>query len=96
MSEEKLEPTDSEEYELMLTLEQLESLEEELEEVGFGTLAEIETVLALSPSNGAAPDERTELLRDIREQMLLLNVSNRKELKDHIRKLNEQLDELEG
>lgn len=96
MSEEETGPTNSEEYQMMLTLEQLESLEEELEEVGFGTLGEIEAVLALTPPSGTdSSDERRNLLLEIRDQMLELNVDNLREIHDHIRKLHQQLDEME-
>jgi hypothetical protein len=90
-----LEPHNSEEYALMLTLEQLESLEEELQEVGFGTLSEIETALALT-SHTSTPklEQRRELLQDIRNQMHELQVTNFEEIKEHITKLNEQLDEI--
>jgi hypothetical protein len=95
MQEKDLEPHNSEEYALMLTLEQLESLEEELEEVGFSTLGEIEAALALTaPTGTPILDQRRELLQDIRHQMHELHVSNFEEIREHITKLNEQLDQL--
>jgi len=80
----------SEEYELMRTMEQLESLEEELQEVGFGTLGEVEATLSSAASDSTTQNEK---LIDIRDQMIELNVTNLREIRDHISRLNEELDE---
>lgn len=78
------------EYDLMLTLEDLESLEEELEEVGFSTLGEVETAIGIT-----SPDEKNErraVLLEIRDRMLDLDVTNLREIRAFITQLNEQLD----
>jgi hypothetical protein len=93
MSEEELEPTggEGEEYELMLRLEQLESLQEELDEVGCSSLNEVEKALVKPNISG---DQR-ELLQDIRDQLLELQVNDLGEIRQEIDRLNQELDELE-
>ncbi len=86
------------EYEVMLVLERLESLREELEECGFGTIGEIETALAMttSGSNGSSASanlaSKRSQLEEIREEMLDLDVDSLKEINDQIRLLHQQLD----
>ena len=93
MSEKDVAPHESDEYAMMLTLEQLETLLEELEEVGFGTLGEIEAALALTAQTGTPSlDQRRETLQEMRDQMRELHVANAQEIQEQINKLNEQLD----
>ncbi|MEI6045247.1 MAG: hypothetical protein WCS37_12925 [Chloroflexota bacterium] len=95
MSEKDVAPHESDEYAMMLTLEQLETLLEELEEVGFGTLGEIEAALALTaPTGTPSLDQRRETLQEMRDQMRELHVANAQEIQEQINKLNEQLDAL--
>jgi len=92
MDDNNISANESEEYELMLTLEQLESLEEELEEVHFTSLTEVEAALALTTPT--SHDERRQVLLEIRDQMLELDVTNLAAIREQIAELNEELDDL--
>ncbi len=78
------------EYNLMLQLEELESLEEELEEVGFGTLSEVQA--ALAGYKGNPHDDQYQVLEEVRDMMTDLNLDSLREIRDQIRQLHEQLD----
>ena len=86
----------SEEYALLLALDRLESLREDLDEVGFSTLQEVEAVLSLSGrgQNGVSSDlkNRLSLLEEIRDEMLDLGVATYQEINDQITLLHTQLD----
>lgn len=92
MDDKDISANEGEEYELMLTLEQLESLEEELEEVGFSNLSEVEA--ALDQSTSADHDERRQLLQEIHDLMLELDVTNLAAIREQIQEINHQLDGL--
>jgi|GEM_PF-1756115 len=105
MSDEEIENVDegsAEEYSLLLVLERLETLREELDEVGFSTLKEIEATLSITTtgsSNGTSksPDlsEKRAQLEEIRDEMLDLEVDTYQEINDQIRAIHTQLDETE-
>jgi DNA-binding transcriptional MerR regulator len=105
MADEEIENIDegsSEDYSLMLVLERLETLREELDEVGFSTLQEIEATLSITnpgSSNGTSksPDlsEKRAQLEEIRDEMLDLEVDTYQEINDQIRAIHAQLDEKE-
>ncbi|MEI7556475.1 hypothetical protein [Candidatus Chlorohelix sp.] len=86
----------SEEYTLLLALDRLESLREDLDEVGFSTLREVEAVLSLSGrgQNGESSDlkNRLSLLEEIRDEMQDLGVDTYQEINDQINLLHSQLD----
>lgn len=89
------ETSNSEEYEQMLLLEDLESLAEEMDEVGVADVAEVKRWLAVSHQGGqegipGAADEAA--LRAILDLMEELEVSSRTELDGRIRALQEQMD----
>jgi hypothetical protein len=73
-------------YEMMLELERLESLREDLEELGFATIDQVEAALA-NPSADRA------FLEEIRGEMLDLEISDTAALDAAIDDLNAQLDE---
>jgi hypothetical protein len=73
-------------YEMMLELERLESLREDLDELGFATIDQLEAALA-NPSADRA------FLEEIRVEMLDLEISDTVALAAAIDDLNAQLDE---
>jgi hypothetical protein len=75
-------------YEMMLELERLESLREDLEELGFDTVDQVEAALA-NPSADRA------FLEEIRDEMLDLEISDTAALNAAIDDLNAQLDDEE-
>jgi hypothetical protein len=74
----------------------LESLREDLDEVGFSTLQEVEAVLSLSGrgQNGETSDlaKRLSLLEEIRDEMQDLGLDTYQEINDQINLLHSQLD----
>lgn len=91
----------NQEYELMLTIERLESVREEMDEVGFSTLNEVEAALKLtdgsSQGNGTSQlAEKRALLLEIRDELLDLGLATYAEVDDQIATLHRQLDHLEG
>ena len=100
--EQNLKNFEFDEYNVLLLVERLESLREELEEVGFDSLKEIEAALALTGSdadgskNGDVLNQRLAQLDEIRGEMLDLEVDSYQDVNDQIRILHEQLDEGEG
>ncbi len=105
MAEDEIENIDegsAEDYSLMLVLERLETLREELDEVGFSTLQEIEATLSITnpgSSNGTSNStdltEKRAQLEEIRDEMLDLDVDTYQEINDQIRAIHTQLDEKE-
>ncbi|MBN9388396.1 MAG: hypothetical protein J0I20_10120 [Chloroflexi bacterium] len=94
MSEEEHIPEGNDTYDLMLRLEQLESLREDMEETGFDSLAQVESALALTvPGTDAATDEKRTLLVSIRDDLLELGLVGLDEVETEIEELNSQLDE---
>ena len=94
MSEEEHIPEGNDTYDLMLRLEQLESLREDMEETGFDSLAQVESALALAvPGTDAATDEKRTLLVSIRDDLLELGLVGLDEVETEIEELNSQLDE---
>lgn len=94
MSEEENIPQGDDTYDLMLRLEQLESLREDLEEAGYNSLAQVEAALALTvPGTDATTDEKRALLTAIRDDLLELGLVGLDEVEDEIEELNGQLDE---
>ena len=96
------------EYSLMLALERLESLREDLDELGYGSLQEVEGALTMT-ANGAQPGGNgvynnsavvvgnvdREHLRTIRNDMIDLGVANLDEITGAINDLNTRLDALD-
>jgi hypothetical protein len=78
------------EYDTLVELEDLESLKEELEEVGLSTIKEVE--IALTNINDP---ERRDMLSQIRDAMLELEVEDVAEINDLIVSIHQQLDEKE-
>jgi hypothetical protein len=94
MSEEENIPEGDETYDLMLRLEQLESLREDMDEAGFDSLAQVESALALTvPGTDAATDDKRALLTSIRDDLLELGLVGLDEVETEIEELNSQLDE---
>jgi hypothetical protein len=81
-------PEENEEYSQLLLLERLESLREELEEVGLGTLPEVENKLL---TNNLPADLRA-MLQEIREEMLELEVGSLEEIESEIDEMHTDLD----
>lgn len=93
MSEEEKIP-EGETYDLMLRLEQLESLREDMEEAGFDSLAQVESALALTvPGSDPDTDEKRQLLSSIRADLIELGLVRLDEVEGEIDELNGQLDE---
>jgi hypothetical protein len=94
MNEEENTPEGDETYDLMLRLEQLESLREDLQESGFDSLAKIEAALALTvPGNNPETEEKRDALNSIRSDLLELGLSNLSGVEAEIERINGQLDE---
>lgn len=94
MSEEENIPEADETYDLMLRLEQLESLREDMGEAGYNSLAQVESALALTvPGTDAVTDEKRALLTSIRDDLLELGLVGLDEVGTEIEELNSQLDE---
>jgi hypothetical protein len=79
---------ENEEYNLMLELENLESLKEELQEVGYSTIKEVEIALL-----NITDLERRAILSEIRDEMLELEVEDIVQIEDLIDSIHQQLDE---
>ena len=94
MSEEDKIPQGDDTYDLMLRLEQLESLREDMQEAGFDSLAQVESALALTVP-GSDPDtgEKRELLTAIRSDLIELGLVGLDEVEAEIAELNSQLDD---
>ncbi len=96
MSEEEYAPEGNKTYDLMLSLERLESLREDLEEANFKTLAEIEAALALTvPGTNPATQEKHAMLTQLRTDLLELGLTDLAGVEAEIEKLNDQLDTLD-
>ncbi len=96
MSEEENIPDNDDSYRLMLDLERLESLREDLEELGLSSLAEIEAALALiTPQKEAELQAKRELLAELRAEFRDLGLSDLKSVEATIATLNEKLDKLD-
>jgi hypothetical protein len=94
--EEKVTREGNETYDLMITLERLESLREDLEEAGLRTLKDIEAALSLiAPNNNPSLQSKRRLLTDIRSEFLDLNLTSSESIQVQIDQINEQLDGLE-
>jgi hypothetical protein len=78
------------EYDLMLELEDLESLKEDLQEAGYTTIKEVEIALL-----NISDPERRELLSEIKDTMLELEVEDLVQIQDLIDALNQELDQQE-
>lgn len=93
MSDEENIPEGDDIYDLLVRLEQLESLREDMEETGFDSLAQVESALALTvPGTDPATDEKRELLTAIRRDLLELGFVGLDEVEAEIEQLNSQLD----
>ena len=94
MSDEENSPRGDETYDLMLRLEQLESLREDMEEAGFDSLSQVESALALTvPGTDEATDEKRALLLSIRDDLIELDLVGLDEVEAEIEGLNSRLDE---
>lgn len=90
------EPT-PEEYEQMMLLEDLESLYEEMEEIGVGDLAEVRRWLDMPAADraGGAPSQADHAaLRTIRQLMEEYGITTRAQLEERIAALHAELDAL--
>jgi hypothetical protein len=93
MDEEDNIPQDHETYDLMLRLEQLESLREDLQESGFSTLAKIEAALALTvPGNNPEAEEKRAGLTAMRADLLELGLADLAGVEAEIDRINNLLD----
>jgi hypothetical protein len=93
MDEEENIPQDHETYDLMLRLEQLESLREDLQESGFNSLAKIEAALALTvPGNNAEAEEKRAELTAMRADLLELGLADLAGVEADIDRINNLLD----
>ena len=88
------EPT-PEEYEQMMLLEDLESLHEEMEEIGVGDLAEVRRWLDMPAADrtGGAPSQADRTaLQTIRQLMEEYGITTRAQLEERIAALHAELD----
>jgi hypothetical protein len=93
MSEEENIPEGDDTYDLMMRLEQLESLREDMQEAGFDSLAQVESALALTvPGTDPATDEKRELLVSIRGDLLEIGLVGLDQVEAEIEQLNDLLD----
>src|SRR3712207_1984919 len=93
MDEEENIPEGNETYDLMLRLEQLESLREDMQEGGFDSLAKIEAALALTvPGKNPEAEEKRELLSSLRSDLLEVGLSDLAGVEAEIDRLNTELD----
>lgn len=93
MDEEEDIPEGHETYDLMLRLEQLESLREDLQESGFNSLAKVEAALALTvPGNNPETEEKRAGLASIRADLLELGLADLAGVEAEIDRINSQLD----
>jgi hypothetical protein len=93
MSEEENIPEGDDTYDLMMRLEQLESLREDMQEAGFDSLAQVESALALTvPGADPATDEKRELLVSIRGDLLEIGLVGLDQVEAEIEQLNNRLD----
>ncbi|MDB5080927.1 MAG: hypothetical protein JWP00_2851 [Chloroflexi bacterium] len=94
MDEEENIPQYHETYDMMLRLEQLESLREDLEESGFNSLSKVEAALALTvPGANPETEEKRTWLTSIRADLLELGLADQAEVEAEIDRINSQLDE---
>ncbi len=86
----------NETYDLMTELERLESLREDLAEVGLPSLTQVEGALALlTPGPDPAMAERHAALLEIRQELRSLGLTDLASLEARIDQLNNELDELD-